>query len=399
MSQKLVMADHVMLGRVEDGELGHGGAVLVEDGVIVSVGPRALDAAAEATVLEFSGGTLLPGLVNAHVHLVFDASPDPVNAFLAATHDDLLAGIASRAGQALRAGVTTLRDLGDDGHVFAIRDQIEAGLLPGPRILAAGPPITVEGGHCWFFGGMVDGSPASLRAAVEDTVAAGADVIKVMAGGGKTTPGGADMWESQFDAGQLRIITSTAHALGRRVAAHAHGVEAITASVRAGVDTIEHCTWLSGPEYRDDRREEVAEQMAAEGISACVALNQDWLPFAERLGPDRGPRQLERIRWLDSLGVPLAVGTDAGLPGSVFDDLVGALELYPYLGFSNARTIEIATSGSAVALGLEKTTGRIAPGLAADLLVVDGNPLEDLGALRSRRLVMARGEVIMHAAM
>lgn len=362
-------------------------------GRIRAVGARAevqRHACVHAPVLEFPRSTLLPGLINSHVHLAFDTSEDPVGAFQAASPEQLLAGIALRAAQALRAGVTTVRDLGDNGLVFGVRDAIAAGQLPGPRVLASGPPVTVPGGHCWFFGGEVT-DEASIRDRVRRNVAAGADLIKVMASGGHLTPGGAAMFESQFSTEQLGVIVSEAKQAGLRVAAHAHGADAITSAVAAGVDTIEHCGWMSGPGTYD-RREHVARQMAAKNIYACATFNQDWLAFFERLSA-RAPDIIARFSWMDDLGVPFIAGTDAGLPGSVFDNYAGALGLYAWLGFPNERTIEFATTNAAAALGLADTTGTLAEGLAADLLVVAGDPLTDLAALLDVRLVMTPNSV------
>ena len=366
--------------------------VLVSDGVITHVGPwDEISARAEYGTprYEFLHSTLMPGLINCHVHLAFDTSADPVAAYQHASSDGLIEGMAHRAAQALGAGVTTLRDLGGPAEVFTLRDRIADGHLPGPRILASGPPLTPPRGHCWFFGGEVeiDTDPeGALRAMVRRNAEAGADLIKVMASGGHLTPGGAAMFESQFTTEHLKIIVSEAAKHGLRVAAHAHGAGAITSATEAGVATIEHCGWISGP-TTFDRREPVARQMARKNIYACAALNQDWMAFYRRLGK-RGEDLLARFTWMDKLGVLLIGGTDAGLSGSVFDNYAGALGLYAWLGFPNERTIEFATVNAAAALGLSHVTGRIAEGFAADLLVVDGDPLESLDALFNVQLVV-----------
>ncbi len=227
---------------------------------------------------------------------------------------------------------------------------------------------------------------------VRDNAAAGADVIKVMASGGQMTPGGANMWEAQFSVEQLRVVVDEARVCGLPVAAHAHGADSIAAAVTAGVRTIEHCTWMIGAQ-QVGHREDVARQMSAAGIYACAALSRGWPGLVERMGPERAGKHFGRLPWMDSLGVRLITGTDAGLSGSGFDDFVGALGLYEWLGFSAAQIIQFATVNSAAALGLATTTGRVAAGLAADLVVVDGNPLTDLQALRAHRLIMVRGQI------
>jgi imidazolonepropionase-like amidohydrolase len=386
----LICADRVLTGRA-----GHGytdGGVIVEGDRITAVGTRtALQARSgdRMRVLSYPRSTLMPGLINSHVHLAFDTSGDPVRAFQASTPEQLLADMATRACLALRAGITTIRDLGDNGLVFRVRDEIASGARSGPRILASGPPLTVAGGRCWFFGGVVDDDD-SIRAMVRRNAADGADLIKVMASGGQMTPGGAKMWQSQFTAEQLRVVVTEAAQAGLRVAAHAHGADAITAAVEAGVHTVEHCTWMSGPgQY--DRREQIVRKMAAAGIFACAALSHNWSSLYDRLGPTRAAETFGRLAWMDGLGVPFIAGTDAGLPGAVFDNMAGALGLYSWLGFPADRIIEFATVNAASALGLADTTGQLAPGLVADLLVVEGDPLTTLDALHNVRMVMTSG--------
>ncbi|WP_414943022.1 amidohydrolase family protein [Amycolatopsis sp. cmx-11-32] len=372
------------------------GAVLVEGDRILAAGPRAevtAQASPDAERLDFPGATLMPGLFNAHVHLAFDATREMLPNFLASDDVALRAGAKDRLGQLLRSGVTTVRDLGDRDALGArVRVELAAERIAAPRLLTAGTPLTVPRGHCHFFGGEVTGDGV-IRALIDANAADGADVIKVMASGGQITEGGADMWESQFDVRQLQLIVEHAASHGLPVAAHAHGADAIEASVEAGVRTIEHCTWMTGPQQQD-RRDGVAKRMADEGIAACSTSSRNWRVLAERMGEELAKNVYGRLSWLEELDVPLLSGTDAGLPGSVFDDPVGALELYEWLGFGKRRILEIATEDSATGLGFGDVTGRLAPGLSADVLVVDGDPLTDLSALRNLRLVLARGSQV-----
>ncbi|WP_329052145.1 amidohydrolase family protein [Amycolatopsis sp. NBC_01488] len=364
------------------------GAVLVRDGLIVAAGPRAEVlplAAPDAARHDFPTGTALAGLFNVHVHLAFDASREMLAHFSAGS---LLEGARSRLSSMLRSGVTTVRDLGDRGHLGAeVRRSFDGSVAP--RLLVSGPPITVPDGHCHFFGGAVS-SDAEIRALIDENAAAGADVIKVMASGGQITEGGADMWESQFSAEQLSVVVSHAASHGLPVAAHAHGADAIEAAVSAGVSTVEHCSFLTGPRTFD-RRSAVASRMASAGISACSTSSRNWRVIVEKLGDEAAQAMYGRLPWLEEHGVRLLSGTDAGLPGSVFDDPVGALELYEWLGFSRRRILEIATCDSAAGLGLADVTGRLERGLAADVLVVEGDPLASLSALRNPLLVLAQG--------
>ncbi|WP_438387676.1 amidohydrolase family protein [Actinopolyspora saharensis] len=393
--QQLITADQVVPGpagqRIADG------AVLVDGDAITAVGPRAeveplADDARRHTAV---GGTVLPGLVNAHVHLSWDAGFGMLERFRAADDAELLLGIAGRAQQALRAGVTTLRDLGDrDGLVLRVRDAIARGALAGPRLLGSGPPLTPPQGHCWFFGGEVSGAD-QIRERIRGNAALGADVIKVMASGGEMTPDSPPTWQSQFSAEELALVVREAHAAGLPVAAHAHGTEAIADAAAAGVDTIEHCSWQGADNAGSDLRDEVASEIAERGIAVCHAYPPDWRTFQRVVvGEQRSQAALDRLHWMDEHGVRFVPGTDGGLPTSVFDNYVGALSYYvDAVGWSPARVIDMATTGAARALGLERV-GSLAVGHAADLLVVDGDPLADVTALHRQRLVLARGRAV-----
>jgi imidazolonepropionase-like amidohydrolase len=171
------------------------------------------------------------------------------------------------------------------------------------------------------------------------------------------------------------------------VAAHAHGLSSIRSAIDAGVDTIEHCTWLDGGMTPNHNEGTVAD-LVASGIAVCTANSNNWRFMAERLGEQRAKEVIGRVRWMRDRGVRLIIGTDAGL--SPFTDTVCALKGLVDWGISNSEIIEIATTGTAEAIGLADT-GRIAPGHSADIIVVHGNPLDDLTHLRDLHLVMTRG--------
>ncbi|RKT86394.1 Imidazolonepropionase [Saccharopolyspora antimicrobica] len=391
--KQLITAAQVLLG--PEGRQIADGAILLDEDTILAVGPRREVEAHAGTEIhrsDFPNHTLLPGLINCHAHLALDAGPDPLASYLDTDDNDLLLGMAGRAQQAVRSGVTTLRDLGDRrGLAFHVRDAIARGDLGGPRILAAGSPLTIPRGHCHFFGGEVSGE-REIRQHVQDMAARGADVIKVMASGGHITPDSPPMWATQFSADELRITVEEAASAGLPVAAHAHGSDAIAAAVEAGVSTIEHCTWLQPGGGGYDQRDDVAKSMANQGIYACIAWPPDWRGFMERLGPERAEKIIERFLWMDELGVRLIPGTDAGLRDARFDGYADALELYAHIGFSNGQIIEMATVTSAEALGRADSIGRLEPGYFADLVVVAGDPLLNLNCLSQVQLVIANGE-------
>ncbi|MFJ9865363.1 amidohydrolase family protein [Streptomyces sp. NPDC101165] len=391
MSRTLITAGQILLGpggtRVEDG------AVLIADGVIVAAGARE-DVLAHAEpgcpTVEFPDATVLPGLIDCHVHLAFDAGPDPVTTVAESDDAALLLGMAGRARQLLDAGITTARDLGDRGGLTVrLRQAIDEGLVAGPRILAATVPLTARKGHCWFLGGEVEGE-AEIREKVRHNAADGADVIKVMATGGGLTRGGPAIWQPQFTAEEVGAVVEEAHRLGLPVAAHAHGVQGIAAAIAAGVDTIEHCSWMT-EDGSSELREDLLAQLVAKEIPVCLANHPNWRSFADRVGPEKAAELFAPMRRMAESGVRLVAGTDAGVPRAVFGGLVSSLEFFEYLGLPRERVIDMATGEAAAALGLDGRVGRLAEGHRADVLVVDGDPLADLDALRSVRLVATGG--------
>ncbi|MCD2186762.1 amidohydrolase family protein [Actinomycetospora soli] len=356
-------------------------AVLVDGGVIVAVGPTAELVAAHPDVghRAFGDATVLPGLVNAHVHLSFDVTGDPVPPLRDGDHDALRATIRANAASVLAAGITTVRDLGDrDGLVAALRDDVATGAVPGPRVLTAGAPLTPPGGHCWFLDGVVE--PEDVRAAVAARAAAGLDVVKVMASGGMMTPAGPGIADTQFDLPTLQRVVEAAREVGLPVAVHAHGTASIAMAARAGADTIEHAGWYA-PGGGRDPDDAVAELVAASGAVTVPTKFRGWPEW-----PDRAEAR-ERQRWADAHGIPVLVGNDAGAGQGRFDDLHEAMTWYVEVGWTPAQVLAAATCRSADRLGLGDVTGRLVPGLAADVIVVDGDPLADISALRSLRLV------------
>ncbi len=366
-------------------------AVLVKDETIAAVGPRA-EVAAQAgpDVPRFEMvGTVLPGLIDAHVHFAFDGGADPVATLQGSSDDELLRDMRQRAERLLLSGVTTARDLGDrNGLAFRLAAEVEDCRTAGPRIVAAGTPATSEGGHCHFLGGAVSGE-TEIRDLVQANLARGAGVIKAMVTGGGLTKDGPKSFESQFTAAELSALVREAHAAGVPVAAHAHGAEGIAASVEAGVDTIEHCTWMTDGGL--DLRRDVLEKIIERGIVVCPAVSPHWQMLPRIFGEERAAAMFDLVRQMAEAGVKLIAGTDAGVQRAGFNGLVPALAFYSHLGVDNKTILGMATSDAADALGLGASTGRIAPGYRADLLVVDGDPLADLGALANVTAVVAAG--------
>ncbi|MGW4518004.1 amidohydrolase family protein [Streptomyces sp. NPDC004393] len=393
MTQILITAGRILLGpsrtHMQDGAVLIAGDVIVAAGARNDVLPRAEPG---CRILELPDSTLMPGLIDCHVHLAFDAGPDPVTTVTESNDATLLLGMAGRARQLLDAGVTTARDLGDRGGLAVrLREAIAEGSVAGPRLLTATAPLTSRTGHCWFLGGEVEGE-AEIREKVRRNAEEGADVIKVMATGGGLTRGGPAIWQTQFATEELAAVVDEAHRLGLPVAAHAHGVQGIAAVIAAGVDTIEHCSWMT-EDGTSDLREDLLRQIIAKEIPVCPANHPNWRSFADRVGPEKASELFAPMRRMAESGVRLVAGTDAGIPRAVFGGLVSSLEFFEYLGVPRERIIDMATSEAAAALGLDGQAGRLAEGHRADVLVVDGDPLADLDALRAVRLTVAGGRL------
>ena len=371
------------------------GSRTVADGAVV-LGDRTVAWAGAAGALpgdyaalprtDYPGSTIMPGLIDSHVHLGFDGGPDPAARMRAETDEQQLVLMLRNARDLLGVGVTTARDLGARAYLdVVVREAIAAGLARGPRLVVAGPPVTVTGGHCWFMGGEAD-SEDDLRRIVRTHHKHGADLVKVMATGGFMTTGSAP-WYAQFTAEQLAVIVAEASRVDKPVAAHAHGLEGIRRAVQAGVTTIEHCSWVT---ETNDRRfdEHLAAQMAERGIVVCPTINVN-APYVTELTGLTVGRYVPAMR---DMGVRIIAGTDAGIDNTPHHQYAGGLAaMVTLLGFAPADVIAMATTQAAAVLGVGAVTGRLAPGYEADLIVVDGDPETDITALGRLRRVIARG--------
>ncbi|WP_327668508.1 MULTISPECIES: amidohydrolase family protein [unclassified Streptomyces] len=388
----LITAAHVLAGPDRDAVAD--GAVLVREGVIACVGPREeveRQARPDDPRLAFPAGTVLPGLIDAHVHLCFDAGPDPVATLQEQGDEALFAAMADRAQQLLGVGVTTVRHLGDRGGLAVrLARDIREGSVVGPRIVPATVPVTPPGGHCWFLGGEVSG-PDEVRRLVRRNVEAGAEVIKVMETGGGLTKGGANSWETQFSEEELAALVDEAHRAGLPVAAHAHGADGIAAAVAAGVDSIEHCTWMTADGF--EVRQDVLDEIVQRNIYVCPTISPNWRMLPKFFGAERAEAMFDAVRQMAEAGARLIAGTDAGVQRAGFDGLPASLTFYEHLGLPNDRILAMATTEAAHALGLNETTGQLTPGYSADILAVAGDPLAELGALRSVETVIAAGRL------
>ncbi|HZE35877.1 MAG TPA: amidohydrolase family protein [Candidatus Eisenbacteria bacterium] len=370
-----------------------GRAVVVEGDRITQVVDDAR--APRGRRIDLSGCTLLPGLINCHVHLCFGAEADPVRAMKDEPHALTALKALRRAQETVEAGVTTVRDLGGRDYAeFAVRRAIAEGLFPGPRILGAGRPVCMTGGHGNSIGREADG-PDDARKAVREQLKAGADVIKLIATGGVMTPG-VEPGSPQLTLEEMRAAIEEARKAGRRTAAHAQGSTGIADAIEAGITTIEHGIFLT---------DEIIATMKGKGVflvptlAAPAAISSGGLAAGI---PDYMVRKSDAVvtahvasfRRAHQAGAQIAAGADSGTPLNFHGSLLPELELMVKYGMTALEAIRSATSVAAEALGLGGETGRLAEGHAADLLAVTGDPAERIGALSDVRLVLARGAII-----
>ncbi|MBK7950777.1 MAG: amidohydrolase family protein [Deltaproteobacteria bacterium] len=366
----------------------------VRDGRILALGPPALESPGPTEVIDLTGRFVIPGLIDAHVHLELDPTLSTPAEQLAIPDDEREGAMRVRARAMLAQGITTARDCG--GGAFrehALRRAIDAGEWTGPRLLCCGQPITTPDGHCAFWGGIAS-TEREIDAVVARQVEAGSDWIKLMATGGVFTPGSRPS-DTQFDAVALAAVVAAANRAGRPVAAHCHGTEGIAAALRAGVRTIEHASFAGPGGFGTAWDDALARELAAREVWVSPTVNAGWLrrirdtageptDFFRRMSSCLG-RQRER-------GVRFVASTDAGIPGVFHDALAGGLEgLAAYASMRPVEVLRAATVDAAEALGVARETGRIAVGLSADLVVLRGDPTADLARLRDPERVMFRG--------
>jgi imidazolonepropionase-like amidohydrolase len=369
------------------------GARLVDNPTVVLDGGHVVAVGAEVPgveVVELGDVTLLPGMIDPHVHLAFDASPDPVGALARRSADEVLAAMVDAAEKTLRCGVTTVRDLGDLDYLsLELRGRADL-----PTIVAAGPPVTTVDGHCHFLGGGTATTEAAVRAAVRERADRGCDVVKIMASGGMLTPGSAQH-QPQFGPELLRVAVDEAHRQGLPITAHAHATEAIAAALDAGVDGLEHVSFWSvdGVDDRPDLLDAIVERQVAVGATLGMVPVPGAPPPVEILA--RLPMMIAALARLIAGGALVVAGTDAGVgPPKPHSALPHAVPQLVGLGMSALDALRTVTSVAAEVCGLASRKGRLAPGFDADLVAVTGNPLVDPAAVCEVRAVYLGGKIV-----
>ena len=382
---------------------------VLDDVVIVVSGDRVSAVGTSATTpvpagtprIELGSATVLPGLIDVHVHLTSNASDEGLNGLVKTTAREGIDGVAN-ARKTLEAGFTTVGNVGAGGFSdVALRDAINEGEIEGPRMLVSGPPLGATGGHAddnllpfeyhHVSEGAADG-PWALRAKVRQNVKYGADLIKFMATGGVLSHGDS-VDGQQMTQDEMNAVVEEAHMWGRRVAVHAHGASGIRGAILAGADSIEHASLI------DDEGIRLAK---ARGTYLSMDIYNDDFILAEGERNGIEPASLDKERQIGRLqranfqkavkaGVKMAFGTDAGV--YPHGDNARQFPVMVTYGMTSMQAIQAATVNAADLLGWSGKVGRIAPGFYADLIAVDGDPVADVRALERVRFVMKGGVV------
>ena len=396
---------------VRSGRLVERQAILVKDGRVVEVGPASAVATPDgALASEFPHGVLIPGLIDTHTHLCFSGDGRTIEEVGTESRAHLLLRAANNSEVSLRSGVTSLCDNGSyDGLAIDLRDAIATNLLRGPDIFPCRTPLTITGGHCWPMGGEADGVEG-IRRAVRAQVKRGASWIKVIASGGGTR--GANPNLPAFTLEELRAAAHEAHSLGMRCAGHALCTSAVRSVLAAGFDMIIH-----GDFYRPDGTyefdETLADEIAATGTwvnpTLHVARATVWrleALKAERELTDQEAAELKRrsayvaegadeLQRLVARGVRVVAGSDAGWRWYRFGRFCDEVEALSAAGMGPGRALKSATLDAADALGMREEAGSLEVGRRADILVLRGNPLEDIHALADVEAVFLAGERVL----
>lgn len=394
----LVRAGHLL--DVKTGKLSDAQTVVVVGDKIDSIAPSAsVPAQPGDTIVDLGGKTVLPGLIDVHTHLTSNPDFDPFHEVTETDAKDAISGVVN-ANTTLMAGFTTVRNVGASGFVDVdLRDAIDAGQVPGPHMQVSGPLLGITGGHCddnllpvrynVQGDGVADGI-AAVQHQVRKNIKYGADLIKICATGGVLSKGD-DPQASQYTLEEMQAIVADAHRLGRKVAAHAHGAQGILWASKAGVDSIEHGSYIN---------DEAIAQMKKNGTYLVPTLYlEDWMlesghlpAFYQQKMKDVSAVAKANIKHAMQSGVKIALGTDA----AVYPHGLNAHELDVYvnqLGMTPLAALQTATINAADLMGWAAKTGTLEPGKWADIIAVDKNPLDDVRILQNVKFVMKGGAV------
>ncbi|MDQ1328376.1 MAG: hypothetical protein QG641_1661, partial [Candidatus Poribacteria bacterium] len=308
--------------------------ILIQGSKIIAVGREedlAIPQTGNIIKLNYKDKTLLPGLIDCHVHLCMSADDNPLARLYEDSDDMLVLRAGNNAQVALRAGITTLRDCGGRNKMtFSIKEAIKKGIIKGPRLLLSGRPITITGGHCFFLNGEADGIDG-VQKAVRQLIKEGADFLKIMASGGGMTPSTIPKLP-YYTVEELIVAADEAHRLGRKIAAHCHSTKSIKDVLEAGIDTIEHASFLA-PDGQRRFESSIAEKIVSSGTYICPTLSAGRRPIYPANQTDEYKLRLQadmrnsNFSLMHQMGVKIIAGTDAGVTYTTFDNYPLCLEL------------------------------------------------------------------------
>ena len=370
------------------------GFLLVEDNKIIKIGKSVdLNLDNQVEIIELRGKTIMPGVIDSHVHITIDPDPDFTGFLGRDSYTKIVLRGLKNLKKTLDGGVTYFRDLG--GYEFIdieLNKCLKEGLIDGPDFLASGKMITMTGGHGWSIGRECDGV-SEVRKAAREQIKAGADIVKIMATGGNLTkgtkPGAAQLTEEE-----IRAAVEEAHKAGKKTTTHAHGAEGIKNAILAGIDCIEHGMYI------DD---EALEMMAEKGVYYVPTLYAPWI--CAEIGEEGGldleavkktkestARHMESFKNAIKHNVKIGMGTDAGTPFCEHGNgYVGEMKLMVKGGYTPMEAIVAATKVSSEILGINEKYGTLEEGKIADFIVLDENPLNNLDILYNIRNVYKNG--------
>ena len=356
----------------------------------------------QAEIISVPGGSILPGFIEMHSHIHCSSEADAYEHITTESNETFLLRGTQAVRSALASGVTTMRDLGSRNEVvFPLREGITNGIIPGPRLLVAGTPITTTGGHCNMFGTEANTSEEVVKA-IRQQFKLGADCIKIMSTGGGFTPG-TNVRAPQYSADILKKAVNDAERLGLKVAAHCHAAEGVKNCVEAGIHNLIHCSWLSSnPSELYDYDGDIADQIAEKGIyvDPTLALSHLNKLRGRAIRPDSGAmrdpeKRFEILRDMWDRGVKFVTGMDSGMTNAHFDDFAYIPEvMVNNMYISPLEAITCATKTSAECLGMEDEIGTLEAGKSADVIVVNGNPLEDITKLHDVNTIISQGTLV-----
>lgn len=363
----------------------------VRDQLITYAGPAGQAPPWRGPVIDLPASTLMPGLFDCHVHLCMDPSAASASAEAAADEDALRNLMLANASRLLDAGVTTARDLGAPGTMGTeVRDLLAAQReTAAPRMLVANAPVTVTGGHAHSMGGEADGVDGVV-AQVRRLAQQGVDLVKVMTTGGFMTAG-SQPWQARYSVEELTALVAEAHRHELPVTTHALGIEGIRRAVVAGVDTIEHCGWVTKDGTRFDP--ELAQLIVDKGVSVSPTMNSACTAESYFCPWDDRERVIGNLRELIAHDPVIVAGTDAGIGLVDFERFAACPQIFLEAGMPIRDVLASATSVAAEVCGLGDVSGQLAPGFNADVIAVDGDPTQDLSVLAQPKFVLAAGRV------